>query len=227
MAVPTLRPAQDAGVEYVQFEVFPFRGSTNPPPPELLGQVFNRPNLVYYDWEITGERLGDARPLLQLYDIANYYRFTGTNVVTQKWIEDLKPHLGNTGTEITQGSPRELLFMRRSHLGFTAFELVMLARWIESPEFPFKLQNPPRLRHTTGAASKSGPLPINPPVIIAPQSSQLPPGSATQTNPPAPGGVTRSNLSPTRPMPLTNRAPALPPAPVPVPRASAPAPSPK
>jgi hypothetical protein len=143
---PSLQPLRDEGADYLLAETLPTRPRKSSPPSELFSQFMGRTNLVYYDWEITGERMPHAIQFHQLYDIVNGLQFPGTNVPTQQWLQAVRPHLGNTATEVTLISPRELLLVRKSHLGFTGFELASLARWIESAGFPLRYERPPPLR---------------------------------------------------------------------------------
>jgi hypothetical protein len=134
--VPFLKPVKEAAGEFLLGGLFPPRPAADPAPAELLAQL-QRDDLLYYDWEITGERAMQWRQLLQLRQIISdpWRRPAGTNGAA--WIEAAAPHLGNTVTEITLVSPRELAFTRKSHLGVTGFELAALARWIDAAEFPF------------------------------------------------------------------------------------------
>jgi hypothetical protein len=109
----------------------------------LLAQISGRKNLVYYDWEITQERLVHARPLNQLLDIVNRRQFPRTNAPAQKWLRTVGSLLGNTVTEVTLSAPKELTLTRRSHIGFTGAELETLARWLDAPGFPLKFEPPP------------------------------------------------------------------------------------
>ena len=118
---------------------------SNTAPAELFEQVLNRTNLLYYDWELTQERLAHGRQLFQLLDIIHYRRIQSTNVLSQRWLLDLRPLMGNTITEVTLTSPKELSFVRKSNFGFTGFELALLARWLSSPGFPLTYEPPPRL----------------------------------------------------------------------------------
>ena len=58
------------------------------------------------------------------------------SILDQRWQCLAAPLLGNTVTEITLTGPREITLVRKSHLGFTGFELVMLTRWLNDPHFP-------------------------------------------------------------------------------------------
>ena len=162
--VPYVRAVRDHGTDYLLGGLFPLRSSTNRPPPELFGQLKDRPNLVYYDWEITQERLVHAKQLQQLWDITNHRRLAPTNAPEQKWLAAIGPKLGNTITEVTLASPTELDLVRRSDFGFTGFELATLARWIASPGFPWTFDAPPSLTSRKNSAKPSS----NAPPVKAP-----------------------------------------------------------
>ena len=135
-AAPFLKPAAFKGRELVLGGLFPPSPLTNPPPAELLSQLTSQPKLVYYDWEITQTRLTSWRVLAQLFAmIAGKSQFT-TNTAGLPWMIAVEPKLGNTATEITADSPAEWSLVRKSHIGFTGVELVALARWLESTNFP-------------------------------------------------------------------------------------------
>jgi len=125
-------------------------------PPDLFAQLTGRKNLLYYDWEITQERLVHARPLYQLLDILHRRQFTPTNTPSHKWLREVGPLLGNTVTEVTLDAPKQLTLVRKSHLGLTGFELYTLARWIESRGFPLKFEPPPPIESPrTNAAGRN------------------------------------------------------------------------
>ena len=157
--LPYVQAVRDAGTEYLVGGVFPMGPRlTNPPPPELFGQLKERPKLVYYDWEITQERLSHAEQMQQLWDMMNHLRFPPTNAPGQKWLLAIAPHLGNTTTEATLTSPTELTFVRKSDLGFTGIELATLARWVASAGFPWSFEQPaPTSTHTNAPGSKTNP----------------------------------------------------------------------
>jgi len=151
---PFLRPARSANSDYLIAGLFPPVFSSNAVPGELLAQFVSRTNVLYYDWEITQARLEQWRMMAQLFAvIADKPQFT-TNTAALPWLMGVEKHLGNSVTEITTSSPREWVLTRKSHLGLTAVELVTLARWLESAEFPrLRLELPPapRLRRDPAA----------------------------------------------------------------------------
>jgi hypothetical protein len=102
-----------------------------PPPAGLLNDVLNRTNLVYYDWEITGARL---QPCLQLFQTARQILRQPQMPLDSAGLNCLAaliPRLGTSATIISRTGPAELTFVRRSTIGFTAPELLLLANWLE------------------------------------------------------------------------------------------------
>jgi len=153
IAMPQLAAVKSPQHEYIIGGLFPRASGTNPPPPGLFAQL-GRTNLVYYDWEFTGQipgapvesRLKQWQTLYQLSDILHGWTLSRTNLPTQQWLQEVSPLLGNTLTEITATSPTEMTLVRNSQSGFTGFELVSFTRWLDSPEFPrFSVAGHPKL----------------------------------------------------------------------------------
>lgn len=114
-----------------------------PPPAGLLQDILRRPNLVYYDWEVTGPRL---QPDLQLAQTARQIArrpAMSLDSASLDWLAMLIPRLGTSATIISRPAPGQLTFVRRSTLGLTAPELHLLADWLESPQFPRGLHSAP------------------------------------------------------------------------------------
>jgi hypothetical protein len=114
---------------------FPNSPPPQPLPPELLA-VFDHPNLVYYHWEITAERLKLQLQLLQLSLLLTQHRQLAAESAAGQWLKLIGPKLGITVTEITQTAPAELTFERSAPGGLTALEFFALANWLEAPDFP-------------------------------------------------------------------------------------------
>ncbi|MDB6041140.1 MAG: hypothetical protein JWM99_4981, partial [Verrucomicrobiales bacterium] len=154
IAVPYIRPAPD---EHFLFGgLFPLANlGSKAPPAELMAQVTTRTNLLYYDWEITGERLNQWRQISQLISIVEN-RFNGdTNLLSERWLRNIQPKLGNCMTELSLTPPRERSFGRRSAIGFNSLELVSLARWLD----PAYVK--PSGKSASGKKSLVSPLPPN------------------------------------------------------------------
>lgn len=138
VATPSLTPMRDraSGQVYMVGGLFPMMPGTNPAPAELFRQLDGNRSVVAYDWEITEYRLKHWRTLYQLLDIAQGHPLSGTNNVVPRWLSAVSSKLGNSVTEVTATSPNEMTLVRKSHLGFTGFELVSFGRWLDSPDFP-------------------------------------------------------------------------------------------
>lgn len=123
---------------YVVGGFWPLVLRKTPVPGDLLSQVLGRTNLVYYDWEITRERVNGWRHLKNLYWMLAGYSPPATNHTGEGWLTETNVvrHLDNAVTEVLWASPRELTAVRTSSVGFTGFELVMLMRWLDDPAFP-------------------------------------------------------------------------------------------
>jgi hypothetical protein len=134
LAVPRLHPLQGDS-SFLLFEIFPSMTTKAKAPPELFQQL-SRDNLVFYDWEITEDRIPSWRQLYQLAEIATRRQITPTNAPSWRWITDISSKLGECVTEITAGAPTQMTIVRKSHMGLTSFELVTLGRWLEATNFP-------------------------------------------------------------------------------------------
>jgi len=132
---PMLRPLHEANGDFLCAEVFPNTSLSRPLPPDLLKQ-FDRTNLVYYDWEITGLRLKQLPQLTQLALMLTRHKQLNAQSAASRWLNRIGPTLRNTVTEVTQTAPNELSFTRKAPGGFTAIELTALANWLEATNFP-------------------------------------------------------------------------------------------
>ena len=157
--VPYLQPVTVYDSHYVLFGMFPRLPTSNAPPPELFGQLGNRKDLAYYDWEVTGPGTARARGLYSLAHLINKRLVPDANAVGEVWLRDIAELLGPTVTEITVKSQNELNLVRKSHIGFTGFELATFSLWLQSPHFPvrFELRPPVELPAANPARPKSAP----------------------------------------------------------------------
>jgi hypothetical protein len=160
---PSLQALHEPAGDFLFAGVFPNAGQTQPLPPELVAQL-DQTNLVYYDWEITSERLKLLPQLTQLALMVTRHRQLDARSGAGKWLAGIGPTLGNTVTEVTQPAPNELSFKRSARAGLTAIELTALANWLEATNFPgCDLSLPPpihrrRPQQTPGASPAQTPL---------------------------------------------------------------------
>ena len=155
IVVPFMGPANTGNL--LELGLFPLElPSGKPGPVELFAQVTSSTNLLYYDWEITQDRLAQWRPISQLYGMLANKGLHEGSAVSEMWLKAIQPKLGNSGTKVTQTATNEFTFTRSAPIGFTAFELVALARWVE----PFPDLHSTR---TNRATQLPLPLPVIPP----------------------------------------------------------------
>lgn len=117
-------------------------------PAELVAQVLGSPDLVMYDWELTGPRIEGWLHIGQLFRVIGHRAQLPPKSAALEWLRAVAPKLGNNVTVVTRADASRLNFHRKSTCGFTALELHLLADWLESPDFPAGL-------HTTRTAAAS------------------------------------------------------------------------
>jgi hypothetical protein len=147
MLGPYLQVAPKAQGRYLQAGLFPLVNGRKLPPPALWQQFQGRTNLVFYDWELAGPRLQQWRLLSQLLPIlpANepfnptFIKSLSTGInrhlpasIGENWLADLASMLGvaETVTEISRTAPNQLTLIRRSPIGLTSIEAVLLSHWL-------------------------------------------------------------------------------------------------
>ena len=167
LLAPFVLATNDATGGWITGGFFPFVPNRQPAPKELMDEFQNRKDLVYYDWEISQERVGFWRVMGQIspvfgrkvagVDIREQRRLFST---TERFLDGVAPQLGNTVTEAKSAGPKEFSATRKSHLGLSGFELVHLARWLaDSPSSLTPLAIPggsPAAVSVPGSAPKPG-----------------------------------------------------------------------
>lgn len=146
-AAPSVRAIREPAGDFLLAGLFPNTPRSKPLPPELFTRLAT-PNLVFYHWEITAERLKLLLQPAQLALLLTRHQQLEGNSAAAKWLDRIGPTLGNTVTEVTQTAPNELTFTRKAPAGLTAVELFALASWLEAKNFPgcdLRLP-PPRVR---------------------------------------------------------------------------------
>jgi hypothetical protein len=132
--VPSFQSMTGPGGEYAVAGLFP-SFPVSPPPAELLNQLAAT-NLIHYSWEITEHRIKQWLMLTQLGSVMSKTPQMSRAQPALPWLQAAAPLLGNSATEIVAESPRKWSFNRKSQIGLSGPELVLLARWIESVHFP-------------------------------------------------------------------------------------------
>jgi len=147
---PFMQAVTEPAGQFLLAGGFPNTLRSKPLPPELYARLAT-PNLVFYHWEITAERLGAKFELLpqftQLGLMLTQHKQLAAESASFKWVQKIGPTLGNTVTEITKTGPAEMTFSRKAPGGLTAAELLALGNWLEAANFPgcdLKLPSPPQ-----------------------------------------------------------------------------------
>jgi hypothetical protein len=172
---PNVQALHEPAGDFLLAGFFPNAPKGKPLPPELF-TLLARPNLVYYHWEITAERLEQLPQLTQLGLMLTRHKQLDPQSAAGKWLNRIGPTLGNTATEVTQTAPNELSFTRKAPGGLTAVELTALANWLEAPNFPgcdLRLPTPKRLPKVNRPPAKKpgappAQIPIASPAVPAP-----------------------------------------------------------
>ena len=111
-------------------------------PPELAGHIIQETNLIYYDWELTGEKLIHWRYLDDLsrliFDVRGPLLRQESDSV--QWMARNQTNLSLCVTEMKLVQTNRLAFARKSLIGLSALEIELLANWLETPEFPSGFQ---------------------------------------------------------------------------------------
>jgi hypothetical protein len=132
IAVPYLQPAPEPRQSFVTAGLFPVALSKPKPAPKELFEQLNDKNLIYYDWEITSERIQQWLPIWQLYYLVAGKFAPDNSAPSAKFIQKLKTQLGNTVTVGTLEKSNQIKFVRSSALGATALELVLLSHYFDA-----------------------------------------------------------------------------------------------
>jgi hypothetical protein len=167
---PYLQAVATTGGDFVVVGTNPEANTNRPAPPALYQQILGATNLVAYDWELTGPRVGQWLFTGQFLRMALHLAQVPPKSASVVWLQALEAKLDNCATAVTRTGPNELSFTRGSSLGLTAIELHLLADWLESPRFPRGL-------HTFEAA---------PAPLLQPKPRPANSGAGTNAAPPAP-----------------------------------------
>jgi hypothetical protein len=134
--IPSFHPLPQS--DFMTMDIFPLGRTsfTNPVPAALYHQFTSRTNLLWYDWELTGPRVTQLRPLFFLASGIFNMHPLATNSLSHQWLESAEKSLGETVTEVSITSPTELTLIRKSPVGFNGLELFSLALWLDATNFP-------------------------------------------------------------------------------------------
>jgi hypothetical protein len=107
--------------------------------PEMFPSDFNQTNLVSYDWELTGLRAEQWIYISQFMRAVAKRPQLSPEFAGLAWLKAVSELPGASISQLTWSGPNQLSFARKSSLGLTAIELLLLVEWLESPVFPRSL----------------------------------------------------------------------------------------
>ena len=166
--LPMLTGTENRGPGFLGFSMFRRQRSVQPLPDELLRQL-QQPGLVFYDWEITSENLNHWWANLQVRDISVGLRPAPGDGPASQWLSDSLAKVDNTVTQVRQTGPGTFLWTRKAPAGLTAFEWVLLGRWLD-PALPRTPRTQRAIRSGSPAAVPMG-LPEGAPAKEASKSA--------------------------------------------------------
>ncbi len=180
MLAPYLRPLHDKSGAFLVAGLFPLPYKNKPAPPELWKEIEGIDHLVYYDWEMTSERMQQWRLLSQMLPVlpatsrplrsriipgkTNLVagktnspaglkpREPHPSIIRENWLNELGGLLGESVTQVTLTGPNELSLLRKSQTGLTGFELILFTHWLSGTGTgPFNRQMlPPAAKTSMG-----------------------------------------------------------------------------
>lgn len=135
---PFIKSVEIAGGHYLLGGLSHLSATNTQPPKATLQELLSKPNVVYFDREITGPRNEASIYLSQLFRIIFRRAQLPAEGNALAWLKASGQLLGNSATTVTKTAPTELSLARTSTIGLTAFELQVLADWLDSSHFPFQ-----------------------------------------------------------------------------------------
>ena len=162
---PVIESVEDAGREFLLGRLSPpLVLASNTAPAEMYSRLVSNTNLVYYDWELTEQRLMGWILLGQSARLVFWRPQIPRTDSVLSFLTAASTKLGNTVTEIVRTTPDTFSFARKSHIGFSGFELQLVAEWLSSPQFPRGLHVEIAPKIPKPATTNQGPPTItNPP----------------------------------------------------------------
>lgn len=136
---PMLEHVTFKQTEFAVFGLFANNATNRPVPAGLFAEFQHKPNLVYYDWELTEPQVRSWTQMGQLSRMVFGRAQLSPQSASLPWLRAVSTRLGNVTTVATLESPQKISFKRSSVCGFTGPELHLLVEWLESPKFPVGL----------------------------------------------------------------------------------------
>ncbi|HLP75277.1 MAG TPA: hypothetical protein VK327_00025 [Candidatus Paceibacterota bacterium] len=133
---PFVRSIETNNADYIFGGFFNFLPPDSPFPQALEALLKGNPNLVAYDWELTGRRIDQGIYVGQFVRMALHKAQLPSGSPGLLWLQAMAARLGNSATEVVKTAPDQLALNRKSTIGLTSLEVHLLVDWLESPDFP-------------------------------------------------------------------------------------------
>lgn len=153
---PFLRATNEVNGDFLVAGIFAFPPHAEVFPWEALSSIIGPDNVVYYGWEMGGERVLQWRAMSQLYFLVTRKPQPRLDTPAQSWIMAIRPKLSDCRTVGTLTAPNELTFVRNATVGLTGFELNCLALWVDGPGFPLGEEAAKATDNNAGASKPGG-----------------------------------------------------------------------
>ena len=112
-------------------------------PAELAQHVIDGTNLIYFEWELTGDKLIRWRYLDDVVRMLFVERgpLLREYFPSLQWVARNRTNLLHSVTEVKQLDRSRFSFARKSTVGLNGLELDFLVNWLETDRFPGGFQS--------------------------------------------------------------------------------------
>jgi hypothetical protein len=131
-----LRADSEPEGEFLLAGFNPIMVTIQPAPRWLNTEVAGATNLVFYEQEVTGARVGTWVYLGQALRLLFYKPQMPIDSAGFVWLRSCANLLGTCRSVCFKTGAAALVADRTSRVGFNSIELHILADWLESPQFP-------------------------------------------------------------------------------------------
>jgi len=137
---PFIKAVDQIGGSFIVAGLTPDQGSGASVLPNRFRNFDDSTNLLFFNWESTGTRVNDLFPVLQTARLLAHKTPMPDESPSLVWLNSIRSRLRDSETQIRKTGPLTLELERKATLGLTAFELHMIADWLECDSFPAGLR---------------------------------------------------------------------------------------
>ena len=130
---PVIRRVGQGEGAFLLGSLYAANPSTNRLSPKLR-EAISGADVVLQDAELTADAVSHWNVLFQLNQMLQQHLPNARNARANAWMFEHQPSLGAAETQVRQVLPTRLTLERRSSLGATGLELVLLTRWLDGTD---------------------------------------------------------------------------------------------